>query len=118
MATVVIFDKSTNDVLEIKLSVHTPDYASRTDVIINPDLESLSDVSIEHLTHKGGSIVEMTTEEKDSKDAKIIQNDKDIRIAEIDVLDISLSDLIQALISQGIVTDFGLKSTIKTNNGL
>ena len=70
MATVAIFDEAASPerVLRVVISVHTPDYSSRTDVVINPDLSLLEGiVPREFWKHDAGSIVEWTQAEKDAK---------------------------------------------------
>ena len=67
MANVVIFDEVTNRVLQYLKSVHTPDYSSRGDAIVNPDVSGLS-ADKQYWIHSGGSIREMTASEKQAVD--------------------------------------------------
>lgn len=72
MATVAIFDEGATPqrVLSVLVSVHTPDYDTRTDVVINPDLSLLEGiVPIRFWKHVAGAIVEYTQAEKDAQDA-------------------------------------------------
>lgn len=72
MSNVAIFDPSATPqrVLEYLLSVNTPDYVSRPDVVINPDVSSLLNVPIKYWKHVTGNIVEMTPAEKLALDSE------------------------------------------------
>lgn len=72
MATVAIFNEQATPqrVLDVLISVHTPDFSSRTDVVINPDLSLLEGVVPRKFwKHEAGAIVEWTQAEKDAKAA-------------------------------------------------
>lgn len=72
MANVAIFDElaTPQHVTQVLISVHTPDYSSRTDVVINPDLSLLEGiVPRKFWKHEAGAIVEWTQAEKDAKAA-------------------------------------------------
>jgi hypothetical protein len=68
MADVLIFDPHSTPVpnrgIELRRSVHTPDYENRADAIINPVLPE--GVPLRHLKVSGGLVLEMSQEEKDS----------------------------------------------------
>lgn len=72
MATVVIFDEAATPqrVLEVLVSVHTPDFSSRTDVVVNPDLSLLEGIVPRRFwKHVASAIVEWTQTEKDAEAA-------------------------------------------------
>lgn len=56
--------------LELRKSVHTPDYSS-VDWIINPDLSPVSGVSPLYWKISGDSVLPMTSQEQSSKDAAL-----------------------------------------------
>lgn len=83
MALIVIFDEVTTPqkVVNIIIGAHTPDFSSRTDVAINPDLSALATFDAEgrlatfivprrYWKHSTGAIVEYTQAEKDAQDAQ------------------------------------------------
>ena len=67
MANVAIYDLATKRILKYLRSVHTPNYANRDDVLINP---ALPDCSMKYWKVESGIIVEMTQPEKDVVDAE------------------------------------------------
>ena len=72
MAEVVIFNEAATpqQVVGHLKSVHTPDYSSRTDVVLNPDLSLVEGiVPRKFWKHVAGVIVEYTQTEKDAQDA-------------------------------------------------
>jgi len=71
MADVIIYDEVTNRVLQYLKSVNTPDYDSRPDVVVNPDLSALEVIPRKYWKHDAGLIVEMTQTEKDDLDAEL-----------------------------------------------
>ncbi|MHC4336256.1 MAG: hypothetical protein ACYSUV_21285 [Planctomycetota bacterium] len=74
MSLVVVFDEGATPerVLDVVRSAHTPDYASRTDVVINPDISAVDGIVAQlYWKHDTGLIVEMTQAEKDALDAAI-----------------------------------------------
>jgi len=73
MANVVIYDKNANPqkVLQYLQSVNTPDYSSRDDVVINPNVNNIINVPVRYWKHVTGSIFEMTAGEKTAIDAAI-----------------------------------------------
>ena len=73
MANIIIFDVPTGAVKEYKRSVNTPDYSSRPDVLVNPDVSLLDSVSRKYIKVSGGVLVEMTTLEKTAVDDAIAQ---------------------------------------------
>jgi len=58
MSNVLIYDKETGIVKSYLKSVHTPDYADRDDVIINPEGDDFSNSIVED-----GKVRKMTDEE-------------------------------------------------------
>lgn len=69
MANIVVFDVTTKQVKQFLKSVNTPDYSSRPDVVVNPDVASLSAIPIKYWVEDSGAIREMDTAEKDAIDA-------------------------------------------------
>lgn len=70
MALIVIFDvvATPQKVLQVIPSANTPDYSSRSDVVVNPDLSALDLINRKYWKHDAGSIVEMTAGEKTAQD--------------------------------------------------
>jgi len=79
MADVIQYDPLDSDVpgrvTKHFRSVHTPDYQSLSDTLINPDLTSLS-VPLKHWKESGGVVVEMTTAEKETVDLEPVRTAK------------------------------------------
>jgi len=75
MASIAIFDPlaTPQKVLSYLDSISSPDYAGRTDVVIQPDISALAGIPIIYWKHVAGAIVEMTVSEKSAVDAAIIQ---------------------------------------------
>ncbi|MGB7569589.1 MAG: hypothetical protein WBM07_17125 [Chitinivibrionales bacterium] len=72
MSNVLIFDLSNGNVLELLKSVNTPDYDSRSDVIINPDMSNFIDIPLEYIKVENGLLREMTDQEKaDYENSKV-----------------------------------------------
>ena len=71
MATIVVFDPSStpNKVLQIILSASSPDYAGRTDVLVNPDLSVVAGTLQKYWKHLAGVITTMTVAEQTAVDA-------------------------------------------------
>jgi hypothetical protein len=69
MSTIVIYDVVSKAVKQLLISVNTPDYDKRTDVLVNPDLTLLKSVAAEYVKVSGTSLVEMSTAEKTAVDA-------------------------------------------------
>ena len=67
MANVAIYDLATKRILKYLRSVHTPNYADRTDVLVNP---GLPDCEMKYWKVESGIIVEMTQAEKDVIDTE------------------------------------------------
>ena len=64
MANVILFKP--NQQPQYLTSVNTPDYSSDPDVIVEPDLSSVSGVPIKFWKRSGNTVVEMTQAEKDA----------------------------------------------------
>ncbi len=71
MASVAIYDPNStpNKITQYLQSVNTPDYSSKPNVLINPDVSALQGVDIRYWKHVAGAIVQMTTAEKNAVDA-------------------------------------------------
>lgn len=91
MSNIAIYDTGTNKVLKILKSVNTPDYSSRNDVVINPELPS---VQMKYMKHDNGSIVEMTQEEKDAVDVLLAPSYADQRRTEYEAIDGDFHDAV------------------------
>ena len=98
MANVIIFNEADNKIIDYKTSVNTPDYSSRTDVIVNPDLSALSGIPRKYWKQDSGAIVEMTQAEKDAVDAEEVQAQLEANRATADKLGFSTEDVITALV--------------------
>lgn len=61
MANILIFDELTKRPLKYLQSVNTPDYSSRSDVLVNPDLTNI-DLAFSKVS--GDKLVNMTEAEK------------------------------------------------------
>jgi len=70
MSTVINKDK-----LEIRRSVHTPDYSGKDDWLINP---KLPDCSKKYWKVAGANVTEMTSEEKSVKDAELTTQQQEL----------------------------------------
>ena len=69
MSNVLIYDKTTGNALQYLICVNTPDYKTRDDAIINPDLSAVKNVPVEYLKVQAGAVAEMTATEKAAVDA-------------------------------------------------
>jgi hypothetical protein len=72
MALIVIYDEvaTPQKVLQVIPSANTPEYSSRSDVLVNPDISALQGiVPLRYWKHDTGSVVEFTQAEKDAQDA-------------------------------------------------
>ncbi len=70
--------------LTLLLSVNTPDY-STIDWIINPDLSSVRDVDPRYWTISGDNVIEMTRDQKITKDAADLPALKRAKAERIDI---------------------------------
>lgn len=70
---IVIYDTTTYRVNSYKISVNTPYYTSRIDVVINPDVSLLEGIPLRYWKYDNGYIVEMTQGEKDTVDTGIAE---------------------------------------------
>lgn len=71
MANVVIYDEVTKRVKQYLKSVNTPDYSSRPDVLVNPDVSTLLSIALRYWKVVGTLVQEMTQPEKDIVDQEI-----------------------------------------------
>lgn len=78
MSDVVVFNKVTYRVMDFLKSVHTPDYAGRDDVVINP--ENLPACIIKYWKVVTGKVKEMTETEKATIDIEEQQQEKQARL--------------------------------------
>ena len=92
MSNVVMYDPNgvvVNRVISYLQSVNTPDYENLPNVLINPDVSSLSSIPKNYWKVDSGNVVEMTTNEKtvlnDFLNAKTIR-EKKYKISTYDVL--------------------------------
>jgi hypothetical protein len=76
MSVAVVFDIATDRVVSYIPAVNTPDYNTRSDVIINPNLSLLLDIiATKYWKHVTGAIVEMTAGEKATVDSELATED-------------------------------------------
>lgn len=72
MSNVVLFNPDdtvvANRVLSYLVSVNTPDYITRNNAIINPDLAAVTNIDKKYWKVSGVEVVEMTQAEKDAVD--------------------------------------------------
>lgn len=78
MANIIIFDVEAKRVIDYLKSVHTPDFAGRDDVIINP--EDLPACIIKYWKVVKKKVVEMSQAEKDVVDAEEKEKEKQARL--------------------------------------
>ena len=66
MADIIIFNEgaSPQNVTDYKRSVNTPDFSSRSDVLVSPDLSTVSGIVQKFWKVVGSSVVSMTTAEQ------------------------------------------------------
>jgi len=71
MANVLIYNEETGAAIRYKVSVNTPDYTERTDVLINPDVSGLqaSEIPLSDWKVDAGIVRELTQQEKDDRAA-------------------------------------------------
>jgi len=65
MANILIYDEVTKQAKEYLISVNTPDYSSRSDVLVHPDMPN---APLKYIKVENGLAVEMTQAEKDAID--------------------------------------------------
>ncbi len=92
MANVAIFDISTDAVKQYLRSVNTPNYSSRPDVIVNPDITAFQSVPLKYWKHDAGTIREMTQAEKDAVDAAEVAATQAVEDARLLAIDDSIED--------------------------
>jgi hypothetical protein len=89
MSTVLIYDKTTKAIKQILYSVNTPDYNTRDDVIINPDLSPIAGIPFIYGKVEAGAVKEMTAAEKDAVNASFPAPTPDpVELLKIDVADL------------------------------
>jgi hypothetical protein len=90
-------------------SVNTPEYSGKTNLVINPDVSSLSVVDRKYWKIDGGSVVEMTQAEKDF----VNESESLAKDAAVQNLTIDTITLAKALVKAGVVTKQNLVTAIK-----
>lgn len=121
MANVVVFHEDREP--EFLESVNTPDYLtqpvadkneaskfSKKNVVINPDLSSLSSVPKKYWKKVGNGVIEMTDIEKKSVDDLKVTKEQE----KINNLDFDGSEAIKVLIEVGLVTKKQVTDALKT----
>ena len=105
MSNIAIF--KTGKIPEYRISVNTRDYVVDPnvpksevvpldpDVIINPDISSVSNVPLKYWKRSGNNILEMTQSEKDTLEAQLLQSRRDYIT---DPANADLKDILTALI--------------------
>ena len=102
-------------------SVHTPNYSSNSDCLINPDLSALRSIDRKFWKRGGlfnNKVVEMNQAEKIQRDLDNQQTANNNARRAIDSLRVSVEDLVEALESKGLVAKQEIIDQIKTNRGL
>ncbi len=119
MASVTIYNEANGDVLRYLKSAHTPDYSSRTDVVIN---QRPPRAPIEYWKVDAGTLREMTAAEKTDKDARLKGDRDGRRRTDIDNLDVEAKTLLRSLRRLGALTgdptDEEISTDIKNDEGL
>ena len=105
MSRIVIFNPSTNDIIEYIPSANTPDYDKRSDVLVNPDVSLISSVPLKYIKHKTGALVEKTQAEKDTTDAQIAAKKKQDEIDRISALGVTPLEVVKGLVRLNIIPD-------------
>lgn len=90
MANVIIYNVNTKRVLEYIKSVNTPEYSSRADVVVNPDLPN---GDIKYWLVKDGIVVEATQVEKDLIDQHEVDVIAQTEIDRLKEIDDSMADV-------------------------
>lgn len=70
MANILIFNEVSFRAIRYLRSVNTPDYSSRSDVLVNPDLSSVTDIALRYWKVDSELVVKMTRAEQDAVDAE------------------------------------------------
>jgi hypothetical protein len=90
-------------------SVHTPDYASDPDAVINPDLSAIASIPRKYWKRSGNNVVEMTAQEKSQVDAA----EQAVKDASVDNLQIEAIVLAKALVRLNVASKAQLINAIK-----
>ena len=117
-SNVLIYDEATGELKSYLRSVNTPDFSSRSDCLINPDVSIYKTVDRKYLRVQKGIIVEIPQAEQDAIDSTEAQAVIDARNASVENLEISVYDLGLALVQLNVVNGDLLKAKIKENKGL
>jgi len=97
-SNVLIYDVGTGELKQYLRSVHTQDYNTRPDALINPSIPQ--GVPYKYLKVVVGVVLEMSQTEKDAVDAAEAQAQEDALLARIDKYDVSNLDLLTALVKR------------------
>ena len=98
MANILIYDQATGKLIDYKKSVHTPDYSSRPDVLVNPVIPQ--GIPYKYLKVDNGLVVELSQVEKDAVDQAEADAAEQALLDRIDKYDISNLDLLTALVKR------------------
>ena len=94
MANIVIYDATTKRVSRYLKSVHTPDYISNKNILINPSVEG---IDLNYAKVYRGTVLNLTTTEKDAVIAKHkIDNYRVLRATEYP----AIGDQLDAILKQ------------------
>lgn len=93
-------------------SVHTGDYENDPDVIINPDISAVSNVSIKYWKRNGNSIGEMTQAEKDAIAANELTIRKSVADSLATDMKISLTALVKVINSRFITNKITVEELV------
>lgn len=122
MASIAIYDKTTNKIKEYLKSAHTPDYSSRDDVVINP---SVPNVPMKYWKQQGGAILEMTQVEKDTVDQAESDAQAQAVLDAIDNYEVSTLEIITALVKRinvripgNVITKQEITQQIRDDRGI
>lgn len=83
MASVIIYDETTGEVLHYLPKANTPDYSSRSDTLINPDISSLT-LHQCYWTVDTGAVRDMTGAEVTARDAELAADGLASEVYEVD----------------------------------
>lgn len=102
MANVVIYDLDTKRVLQYLRSVHTPDYADRTDVLLNPDMKG---IDVDYAKVVAGTVRELTPAEKTAAQNEYkLRHYKQLREGAYDPVGAQLDLILKYLSAKGDLT--------------
>lgn len=112
MSNIAIF--KLNQTPQYLTSVHTPDYSSDPDMLVNPDISQVQNVPIKYWKRVGNQVKEMIIAEKAALDLA----EKNARITAINNYQFEGGQLAEALVTAGLITKVTLVNFIKGKEGL